>query len=61
MNRRVPLAATAAAIFAAAVPAQLQKGTTAPDIVFAKTWNEAPVSLAELKGKLVMLDFFATW
>lgn len=61
MRSRISLAALAAGVLTAWVPAQLAKGTAAPSFDFAKTWNDAPVSFAELKGKLVMLDFFATW
>lgn len=43
--------------------AQLQKGQAAPDIRFATLLN-APSSIAtlsQLKGKLVLIDFWATW
>jgi len=36
-------------------------GTDAPEIEFAKTWNDAPSSWDELHGKLVLLDFGETW
>jgi hypothetical protein len=60
-KRATALTTLAAGLLAAAAPGQLQAGTTAPAFDFAKTWNDAPVSFAELKGKLIMLDFFATW
>lgn len=58
---RTPLWALAGGLVAAALPAQISSGTTAPEFEFAATWNDAPTSFAELKGKLIMLDFFATW
>ena len=58
---RTPLLATAASLLASALPGQVPTGTPAPTFEFAKIWNDAPPSFAELRGKLVMLDFFATW
>lgn len=46
---------------AAAVPAQLQKGSLPPELQFDKTWNDAPASFAEFAGKVVILDFAQTW
>lgn len=58
--RSVSLAA-AAGILAPALAAQLPAGTAAPAFDFDKTWNDGPSSFAELEGKVVLLDFFATW
>ncbi len=54
-------AAVAAILFAGGAQAQLAKGTTAPAFEFAKVWNDGPASFDELAGKLVVLEFFATW
>lgn len=61
MNRTLPLAATAALLFAGAAPAQLLKGSAAPAFEFQKVWNDGPASFDELAGKLVILDFSQTW
>ncbi|MFQ5506774.1 MAG: TlpA family protein disulfide reductase [Planctomycetota bacterium] len=53
--------ALAAALFAGVVPGQLAKGTKAPEFDFEKAWNDGPGKFAELKGKVVLLEFFATW
>jgi len=55
-------AAVAAAVLLAGVaPAQLAKGTVAPSFEFAKVWNDGPANFDEFAGKLVLLEFFATW
>lgn len=38
-----------------------QKGAEAPEIEFVKVWNDGPKSFDELAGKVVILDFGATW
>ncbi|MAD33275.1 MAG: hypothetical protein CMJ88_05910 [Planctomycetes bacterium] len=38
-----------------------QKGAAPPPIEFVKVWNGAPESFDELEGKVVILDFGATW
>lgn len=43
------------------LPAQLAKGTTAPEFDIGKAWSQTPISFAELKGKVILLEFFATW
>lgn len=48
------------ALFAAGAAAQ-QKGSTPPPIEFVKVWNDGPESFGELEGKVVILDFGATW
>ncbi|MCC6781806.1 MAG: hypothetical protein IT457_03100 [Planctomycetes bacterium] len=57
---RVAVAA-AAVLLAGPAAAQLAKGTVAPAFEFAKVWNDGPASFDELQGKLVVLEFFATW
>ena len=50
-----------AGISALPLAAQVPVGTQAPELEFKKGWNGAPPTLSELRGKLVLLDFFATW
>ena len=38
-----------------------QKGSVPPDIEFVKVWNGGPKTFDELAGKVVILDFGATW
>lgn len=38
-----------------------QKGAPPPPIEFVKVWNDGPESFDELEGKVVILDFGATW
>jgi len=57
--RRV--AAAALALSAAGALAAQQKGSTPPAIEFVKVWNDGPESFDELEGKVVILDFGATW
>ena len=55
---------TLAAAFALALVGPLAaqaKGSTPPPIEFVKVWNDAPESFDELEGKVVILDFGATW
>lgn len=53
---------TAAFALAAVGPLVAQeKGSAPPPIEFVKVWNDAPESFDELEGKVVILDFGATW
>ena len=52
---------SAAGLLATAAPAQVERGSTAPSFDFAAALNDAPQSFAALAGKVVLLDFFATW
>jgi cytochrome c biogenesis protein CcmG/thiol:disulfide interchange protein DsbE len=51
--------ATAIALCCASTAHAIEPGATAPDI--ALTGAQGPVSLAALKGKLVYVDFWASW
>jgi hypothetical protein len=62
MNRNFSRAlAGALTVFAAGALVAQQKGSTPPVIEFVKVWNDGPESFDELKGKVVILDFGATW
>ena len=50
----------ALALFGGTLAAQ-QKGSEPPAIEFVKVWNDGPESFDELAGKVVILDFGATW
>ena len=51
----------ALALVSAGTLAAQQKGSTPPPIEFVKVWNDGPESFDELEGKVVILDFGATW
>ena len=53
--------ALALALVAAGGAAAQQKGSPPPPIEFVKVWNDGPESFDELEGKVVILDFGATW
>ena len=53
--------AGALTVFAAGALGAQQKGSTPPPIEFVKVWNDGPESFEELEGKVVILDFGATW
>ena len=53
--------ALALALVVAGGAAAQQKGSTPPPIGFVKVWNDGPESFDELEGKVVILDFGATW
>lgn len=62
MSYQPRMSLVAAALFgAAAVPAQVPKGTAPPAFEFKKVWNDGPESFDELAGKVVILDFAETW
>lgn len=52
---------SAAGLLATAAPAQVDRGSAAPSFDFAAALNDAPPSFSALAGKVVLLDFFATW
>lgn len=41
--------------------AQVQKGAAPPSFEFEKVFNDGPTSFEELDGRVVILDFSATW
>lgn len=59
--QRVVFSSLIAGVCVLPLAAQVPVGTQAPEIQFKKGWNGAPPTLSELRGKLVLLDFFATW
>ncbi|MFN3240785.1 MAG: hypothetical protein ACE37K_04655 [Planctomycetota bacterium] len=62
MNRSTSRAFVAGlALLSAGTLAAQQKGSTPPPIEFVKVWNDGPESFDELEGKVVILDFGATW
>jgi cytochrome oxidase Cu insertion factor (SCO1/SenC/PrrC family) len=60
MKRAFVLATLVVALAATAAHARLSAGTQAPEFTGAGV-DGSPVSLADFKGKYVLLDFFATW
>ena len=61
MYDRLFTTALALCVLPGATCAPLQPGSRAPEFAFDKGWNDAPKSFADMKGKAVMLEFFATW
>jgi hypothetical protein len=61
MNHTTRLAATAALALGAPAAAQAFAGGSAPEFAFDKVWNDGPATFADLRGKLVILDFAQTW
>lgn len=51
----------AAAGFAPATVAQWEPGADAPAFEIRHGWNGAPRTFAEMRGKVVLLEFMATW
>lgn len=61
--RSIPFAAfvfAAAAAFAANRPPLLSAGTMAPDFTALRA-DGSPVKLSDFRGKIVLIDFWATW
>ncbi|MCH2100621.1 MAG: hypothetical protein MK209_01665 [Planctomycetes bacterium] len=46
---------------APSVGAQVWIGADAPEVEVKKWFNTEPVSISELKGQAIMLEFWATW
>lgn len=61
MNTRTSVIVTAALALAGGTSVAQQKGSAPPAIEFVKVWNDCPDSFEELEGKVVVLDFGATW
>lgn len=62
MTKRVSAASIAALAWTAALaPAQVPVGSQAPEFSVQNSFNDAPASFADFRGKLVMIEFFATW
>ncbi len=57
---RLPVAAVAL-LGAAAVTAQVPKGSAAPPFEFNAVLNGGPESFDDLAGKVVILDFAESW
>lgn len=55
----IPL--TVSALLLSTAGAQLSKGDDIPSFKIAHGWNAAPTELADLKGRLVLFEFMATW
>lgn len=62
LNRRSTLAGLAATAATAATPSfALPEGSIAPEWDIAEWINSDPVRLADLKGQVVVIDFFQLW
>jgi cytochrome c biogenesis protein CcmG, thiol:disulfide interchange protein DsbE len=60
MNRRIFTSVAAAALVAFAVPALAAAPAPAPDFVLDSNTGK-PIKLSGYKGKVVMINFWATW
>ncbi len=60
---RSPFFPAVAALTLTALPlsAQLRKGTEPPTFEFDSALNDAPASFDGFRGRLVLIEFFATW
>ena len=61
MNHSMIAGTLALGMLAGALRAQPQPGQPAPEFAIDKSWNGGPKAFADMKGKAVMLEFFATW
>lgn len=62
LTRRTTLAGLAATAAAATTPSlALPEGTMAPEWEIAEWINSEPVKLADLRGQVVVIDFFQLW
>lgn len=62
MNKRALLFTSLMSVAVAAPALALEVGDKAPEIHGGKWYNsKSPVSLAKLKGQIVLIDFWATW
>lgn len=62
IRKITPLTGIGLVLLAAApLSAQLGEGEKAPEFEIKEALNKAPARFQELRGKVLMLDFFATW
>ena len=61
MRNRNQAALLAAMLLGGVLSAQVRKGGDAPELVIDKAWNGGPQTFADLRGKVVILDFAQTW
>jgi len=61
IRKIIPLTGIGLALVAAPLTAQLGEGEKAPEFEIKEALNQAPANFQELRGKVLMLDFFATW
>jgi peroxiredoxin len=57
----IAAAAVAAWLIAGEAPAPIDRGSRAPAFELPRVAGGAPVSLASLRGRVVLLNFWATW
>jgi cytochrome c biogenesis protein CcmG, thiol:disulfide interchange protein DsbE len=60
MNMRLTLAVTAALAICVSASAEVKSGEKSPDFS-AKTFTGSDLRLSSLRGKVVLLDFWASW
>jgi hypothetical protein len=61
IRKITPLTGISLVLLAQSLPAQLSEGDKAPEFAIKEALNQAPASFQEFRGKVLMLDFFATW
>ncbi|MCC6672770.1 MAG: hypothetical protein IT458_17020 [Planctomycetes bacterium] len=61
MHKTILTALSLALLGGASLSAQFQRGDPAPTFKVRKAFNNAPTNLADARGKVVLLEFFATW
>lgn len=60
MTRFAPIAVALISLAAAQAAPPLKPGAQAPEVIF-KAADGAPVALSSFKGKVVLVDFWASW
>ena len=61
IRKITPLTGISLLLVACTLPAQVGEGDRAPEFEIKDALNQAPASFQEFRGKVLMLDFFATW